>query len=100
LLGNAVQHGSAGTPISLTVRGEAHEIVLQVHNRGVSIPAEDREEIFSPFKRLQSGDATATKGSLGLGLYIAERIVTAHGGSIDVQSSDDAGTFFTVRVPR
>jgi signal transduction histidine kinase len=37
---------------------------------------------------------------LGLGLYIAERVVAAHGGSIDVSSSDDAGTAFTVRLPR
>jgi signal transduction histidine kinase len=35
-----------------------------------------------------------------LGLYIAERIVTAHGGTIDVASSDDAGTSFTVHLPR
>lgn len=101
LLGNAIQHGSAETPISFTVRGEARDVVLQVHNRGVPIPAADRAEIFSPFKRLQSGDVRASvTGSLGLGLYIAERIVTAHGGTIAVDSSDDAGTFFTVRLPR
>ncbi len=101
LLGNAVQHGSEGTPISLTVRGEARDVVLQVHNWGVSIPAADRAEIFRPFKRLQSASATVTStGSLGLGLYIAERIVTAHGGTISVDSSDDAGTTFTVRLPR
>ena len=101
LLGNAVQHGSEGTPISLTVRGEVREVVLQVHNRGVSIPDADRAEIFSPFKRLRSGEATPrATGNLGLGLYIAERIVTAHGGTIGVDSSDAAGTFFTVRLPR
>ncbi len=101
LVGNAVQHGSAGTPISLTVRGESTEVVLQVHNRGVCIPAAARAEIFSPFKRLQATDAPASHSrSLGLGLYIAERIVTAHGGTIGVDSSDDAGTFFTVRLPR
>ncbi|MBA3404278.1 MAG: sensor histidine kinase, partial [Gemmatimonadaceae bacterium] len=38
--------------------------------------------------------------NMGLGLYIAERIVTAHGGTIDVRSSDEAGTLFTVRMPR
>ena len=101
LLGNAVQHGSAGTTISVTVRGEASEVVLQVHNRGATIPASEIAGLFSPFKRLASGDdAAGASGSLGLGLYIVERIVSAHGGTIDVKSSDDAGTFFTVRLPR
>ena len=101
LLGNAVQHGSAKTMISVTARGEAKEVVLQVHNRGPAIPAQELPELFSPLKRLTSGEPAAHhSGSLGLGLYIAERIVTAHGGSIGVNSSDDAGTFFTVRLPR
>ena len=101
LLGNAVQHGSAKTMISVTARGEAKEVVLQVHNRGPAIPAPELPGLFSPLKRLSSGEPAARhSGSLGLGLYIAERIVTAHGGSIDVNSSDDAGTFFTVRLPR
>lgn len=39
-------------------------------------------------------------GSMGLGLYIAKEVVTAHGGTIDVKSSDSAGTVFTVRLPR
>jgi signal transduction histidine kinase len=39
-------------------------------------------------------------GSIGLGLYIAREIVTAHGGSIDVRSSAEEGTVFTVRLPR
>lgn len=101
LLTNAVQHGSSGTPISLTARGEVTQVVLQIHNRGIAIPAAERVDIFSPFKRLSPDEARSSNSrSLGLGLYIAERIVTAHGGSIHVDSSDDAGTFFTVRLPR
>ena len=46
-----------------------------------------------------AGAADASNG-LGLGLYIAERIVAAHGGTIAVTSSDHAGTAFTVRLPR
>ena len=100
LLGNAVQHG-AKAPISVTARGEAKEIVLRVQNRGSTIPRSDLPGIFSPFKRLRSGEAaTSPSSSLGLGLYIAERIVTAHGGTIDVQSSDAEGTAFTVHLPR
>lgn len=100
LLGNAVQHGLATAPVSITLRGEASEVVLQVHNRGAAIPAADVPELFSPFKRLGSHEPAGPLDSLGLGLYIVERIVAAHGGSITVTSSDDAGTFFTVRLPR
>ena len=101
LLGNAVQHGAAKSTISVTANGEAKEVVLRVHNRGPVIPVSDLHGLFSPLKRLKSGVATAPdSNSLGLGLYIAERIVSAHGGSIDVSSSEDAGTVFTVHLPR
>lgn len=101
LLDNAVQHGSAQTPINVTTRGEASEVVLRVHSRGPTIPALALSGIFSPFKRLHSGDTAAgAHSSLGLGLYIAERIVVAHGGTIEAESSDEDGTTFTVRLPR
>ena len=101
LLGNAVQHGAVKSTISVTAKGDAKDIVLQVHNRGPVIPASDLHGLFSPLKRLKPDVAIASDAnSLGLGLYIAERIVTAHGGSIDVSSSEDTGTAFTVHLPR
>lgn len=101
LLGNAVQHGSATTPILVSVKGEPKEVVLHVHNGGTPIPAADLAGIFSPLKRLRSAETpSGATSSLGLGLYIVERIVTAHGGSIDVKSSHDGGTSFTVHLPR
>lgn len=101
LIGNAVQHGSAKTPIDVSVRGEEKEVVLRVHNRSPVIPEAELAGIFGPFKRLKSGAASgAASSSLGLGLYIAERIVTAHGGTIAVESSNDNGTTFTVHLPR
>lgn len=101
LLGNAVQHGSPSTAINVTVRGEPTEVVLAVHNCGPAIPAADLPGLFDPFKRLGTGEAPpGPSSSLGLGLYIAERIITAHGGSVDVRSSSDDGTAFTVHLPR
>ena len=101
LLGNAIQHGAARTMTGVTLIGEATDVVLRVHNQGAAIPAAELAGIFSPFKRFKGGAATTRDaGSLGLGLYIAERIVTAHGGTIDVRSSPEAGTLFTVRLPR
>lgn len=101
LLSNAVQHGSPKAPISVTVEGQANEVVLRVHNSGPPIPASALQGLFNPLKLVKSGETpTHDSRSLGLGLYIAERIVTAHGGSIDVESSAEAGTTFTVRLPR
>ncbi len=98
LLGNAVEHGLPKSKISLTVRGEASDVVLQVHNYGVPISGDARAGLFDPLKRIDRGDSS--QGNLGLGLYIAERIVAAHGGSISVDSAESSGTFFTVRLPR
>jgi signal transduction histidine kinase len=101
LIGNAVQHGSEKTAIGVTARGEEKDVVLRVHNRSPVISAADLSGIFGPFKRLKTGDSNGgASSSLGLGLYIAERIVTAHGGTIKAESSDECGTSFTVRLPR
>jgi signal transduction histidine kinase len=54
--------------------------------------------LFEPFRRGVPEDRSP--GGLGLGLYIAEQIVRAHGGAIDVESTEEQGTTFTVRLPR
>lgn len=101
LLANAVQYGSPKTPISVVVQGEEKEVVLRVDNRGPAIPTSELDGLFDPLKRFKSHEVRARGSSnLGLGLYIADRIVTAHGGTIDVKSSSEAGTSFTVRLPR
>lgn len=101
LLGNAVQHGTVNGMIGVSVQGEASEVVLRLHNGGATIPKADLVTLFSPFKRLRSGPTVAPESShLGLGLYIAQQIVIAHDGTIDVRSSVEAGTLFTVRLPR
>lgn len=101
LLGNAVQHGTSGTRISVTAQGEAADVVLRVHSQGVPIPKVDLPGLFGAFKRFQSDrPAARDSGNLGLGLYITERIVSAHNGTIDVRSSEEAGTLFTIRLPR
>lgn len=96
LLGNAVQHGTHGCRITVKLLGEADRVVLSVHNQGRPIPKRHLQDIFDPFRQLDPGQA---KTNVGLGLYIVEAIVVAHGGTVDVESSD-AGTTFTIRLPR
>lgn len=102
LIGNAVQHGAEGTTITVAIRGEDDQVAISVHNRGTVITTEQMNGIFNPTKARQSptGAALGPNGSLGLGLYIAERIVSSHGGRITVDSSEAAGTTFTVYLPR
>jgi hypothetical protein len=98
LLGNAIQHGD-GTAARLVVRGESEEVVIAIHNAGLPIPREAMGSIFDPLVRSPPEGANPPN-SIGLGLFIARAIVTGHGGQIDVTSSVDQGTCFTVRLPR
>jgi signal transduction histidine kinase len=103
LIGNAVQHGAPGTTVTVTVHGDEQEVAVVIHNRGVAIPVDDLDGIFNPMKERESprpASGRGPTGSLGLGLYIAERIVSAHHGRIRVESSEAAGTTFTVHLPR
>ena len=58
-----------------------------------------RDKIFNPLHRIEGDKPVAPRENLGLGLYITERIVAAHGGTIGVESSDEHGTTFTIRLP-
>jgi signal transduction histidine kinase len=95
LVGNALQHSSNGV-VSVRVWDDHSFAVITVHNTGPAIPPELLGGIFEPFHR---GERSASSG-LGLGLYIVERIVDAHGGTIAVTSSEQHGTTFEVRLPR
>ena len=103
LLANAVQHGDRGAPITLSAAGEADAVVLTVGNQGEPIAADAHLAIFEPLVRAPSAAAQSherSKTSLGLGLFIVREIVLGHGGTIEVQSSAEAATVFTLRLPR
>ena len=102
LMGNAIRHGDEGAPIELRIKGEASEIVLVVYNGGPPIPPGELPKIFDPLVRGSSAEHPKKNrpGSIGLGLYIAREIAKSHGGRIDVTSSVEAGTAFTMRLPR
>ncbi len=101
LIGNAIEHGFKDTPVEVDVAGTPHDVVLSVRNKGVPIPQERLRMIFDSFIR-SDGDRQEPAGSthLGLGLYITRKIVEAHGGTIDVTSSERDGTRFVVSIPR
>ena len=101
LLGNAVQYGFRDLPINVTVKGEALDVAISIHNDEVPIPPDALAGIFEALFRSGEGeDAHLESNNLGLGLYITKEIVSAHGGTIEVTSSEKDGTTFTARFPR
>jgi phosphoserine phosphatase RsbU/P len=95
LLGNALTHGAADTPVRL--RALTHDGLLEitVTNSGKPIPTAALEQLFQPFFR---GEVRRSQQGLGLGLYISSEIAKAHGGVLTVQSSE-LETRFTFRMP-
>ena len=101
LLGNAVQYGFKDLPISVSVNGETTVVTVSIHNDGVPIPPGAVARIFDALVRSGEGeDAHLQSNNLGLGLYITNEIVIAHGGTIKVASSEKHGTTFTALFPR
>jgi sigma-B regulation protein RsbU (phosphoserine phosphatase) len=95
LVGNALTYGSADKPITVWASTNDGIFELSVTNGGDRIPDAALERLFQPFSR---GTVQADKQGLGLGLYIASEVARAHGGTLEVQSTE-AETRFTFRMP-
>jgi signal transduction histidine kinase len=101
LLRNAVQHGTASTPITVRATGEKDHAIFEVHNFGEPIPPGKLLLIFEPWVRGDvSEESRAQYGNLGLGLNIASTIAKAHLGTLSAESSREKGTLFKARLPR
>lgn len=104
LIVNALQHGADTSPVRIKVNGEPEQVELAVHNGGEMISPDALKTIFDPVKRHTIRPVTErTNGqmqNLGLGLYITREIVAAHSGKIDIESTKETGTTFTIRIPR
>lgn len=99
LVSNALRYSPPGTPVKVSTRAEPKTVVVEVHNLGRPIPPELLPHIFEAMKRGPQ-DGQSSGRSVGLGLYIVEQIVRAHGGTVAVQSTEAEGTTFTVQLPR
>lgn len=97
LAANAVKYSEAGTPISLGSRTEGDEVLMWVADQGIGIAPEDIDKVRQRFGR--AGSAVTRAPGSGLGLSIVENIVSAHGGSLDIDSVLGEGSCFTLRIP-
>jgi len=102
LLNNAAQFHTGDQPVTISANSEPEIVTVKIKNFGKVIPQESLKVIFNPLVQLlvENDQNGRPSTSMGLGLFIAREITTAHGGTIAVTSSEIAGTVFTVRIPR
>lgn len=91
---NASQAFTGEGHIDIAAISEGDTVALRVSDNGCGIPASALPALFEPFRTTRQAS-----GGIGLGLYICKEIVEAHGGRIEVQSEEGAGTQFTLRLP-
>jgi signal transduction histidine kinase len=96
LLSNAIKYG-AGSAIKVSVHRQADEVTMEVRDHGPGIPETHIGRLFQRFER---GTASVRNyGGLGLGLYLIQEIVQAHGGSVAAENAEGGGARFRVRLP-
>lgn len=99
LLDNAIKYTPEGGKITLRVKAEPHEAVLEVIDNGIGISEEALPHVFKRFFRSNQIQARKARGT-GLGLAMVESIVEAHGGKVSVESHENKGSTFRVRLPK
>jgi signal transduction histidine kinase len=99
LLSNAVKFTPAGGVVRMSVEADADGgIVIAVHDSGAGIAPEDIARAFEPFAQIESTTARRAAGS-GLGLFLSRALATAHGGTLDLDSTPGLGTSAILRLP-
>lgn len=97
LLTNAIKYSPPESVVTVVLRSEGNEVLMEVRDTGRGISPEDQKRLFQRFYR--AGNAQDEVQGTGLGLVIAKRIAESHEGSISVESTLGKGSTFTVRLP-
>jgi signal transduction histidine kinase len=99
LTDNAIMYNPKETVISVSLCDESDQIIIRFKDNGIGISREDAKNIFKPFVRVDDSRNSLTGGT-GLGLSIAQKIVLAHGGSIDLITDTNKGCTFIISIPK
>jgi signal transduction histidine kinase len=98
LISNAINYSPAGGVITIAAAADAGETRIAVRDTGLGIPAEDLARVFTPFERIRS-KRTHRRSGAGLGLSLVKSIIELHGGRVEIESREGAGTMVTCILP-
>ncbi len=98
LISNALKYSEAGKPVRITITARNDKAIVSVRDYGVGIEDADIQLLFKKFARIPNPLSKSVGGS-GLGLFLSEQIMLAHGGDVEVDSKVGKGSIFTISVP-
>jgi signal transduction histidine kinase len=96
LMDNARKYSGKSKLIRVNLWVQDKEVVIEVQDHGLGIPADEIDKIFQPFYRAVKGNE---KGGCGLGLYLVDQVMKEHGGRVEVDSEVDSGSRFRLLFP-
>ncbi|HVB61235.1 MAG TPA: ATP-binding protein, partial [Ktedonobacteraceae bacterium] len=98
LVSNAIHYSPANTPVIMSIADQADEVIVSVRDQGQGISEKDQAHIFDRFYRVHNKETSNVDG-LGLGLYIASKLIIQHGGRMWLESKLGKGSVFSFSLP-
>jgi signal transduction histidine kinase len=99
LLGNAQKEAPKGSPITITLQQSGYEAIISIRDMGDGLPPSILTQMSEQLYQMPDVKTYGSHAGLGLGLYIARKIVERHGGCIDIQSTQGQGSMFSIHLP-
>ncbi len=99
LIDNAIKYAPKDTPIDIRVDQKAQQVAISVIDQGIGIPDQEKQNIFKKFYRIGTEATKASKGT-GLGLYLVDKIISAHGAAVSVVKNEPKGSVFVIEFKK
>jgi len=95
---NAIYYSHANAAITIQITKDVNDIVFKVTDQGIGVPADERHKLFTKFYRATNAKRQRPDGT-GIGLFMAQKVIVAHGGSVIFESKENQGSTFGFRLP-
>ena len=95
---NAIYYSRPGTTIDITLYSLEGQAILEVHDTGIGVPKKEQKDLFGKFFRATNARKHRPDGT-GVGLYLAKKVVAAHGGEVIFRAPREGGSVFGFRLP-
>ncbi len=98
MIDNAIYYSGSKTTVVITARRKADSVVFTVKDSGIGVPKDEQDGLFGKFYRASNARKKRPDGT-GVGLFLARKVILAHGGEIIFESTEGKGSTFGFSLP-